>query len=119
MARPNVAFGAIRPVHPCAGSLFADSGIENTFGLVPLDGVFPLSPKHLDTIGPMAKDVPHLVQGMELLSPGFSARYEAIKARKSTAGEITIGRLYINGTDPRIDRALDHALTAAGFRGSH
>jgi Asp-tRNA(Asn)/Glu-tRNA(Gln) amidotransferase A subunit family amidase len=113
----DVAFGSdtagsIRVPAACCGIL----GLKTTFGLVPLDGVFPLSPKHLDTIGPMAKDVPHLVQGMELLSPGFSARYEAAKARKSTAGEITIGRLYIDGTDPRIDRALDHALTTTGFR---
>jgi Asp-tRNA(Asn)/Glu-tRNA(Gln) amidotransferase A subunit family amidase len=84
--------------------------------LVPLDGVFPLSPKHLDTIGPMAKDVPHLVQGMELLDPEFSARYEMAKARKSSAKQIKIGRLYVAGTDPKIERAIDAALAAAGFR---
>ncbi len=113
----DVAFGSdtagsIRVPAAACGIL----GLKTTFGLVSLDGVFPLSPKHLDTIGPMAKDVPRLVQGMELLSPGFSARYEAERARKSTAGEITLGRLYIDGTDPRIDRALDDALAAAGFR---
>jgi Asp-tRNA(Asn)/Glu-tRNA(Gln) amidotransferase A subunit family amidase len=63
----------------------------------------------------MAKDVPHLVQGMELLDPGFSARYEAAIASKPSAKEIRIGRLYVDGTDPRIDRALDNALSAAGF----
>ncbi|CAN5572147.1 Asp-tRNA(Asn)/Glu-tRNA(Gln) amidotransferase subunit GatA [soil metagenome] len=113
----DVAFGSdtagsIRVPAACCGIL----GLKTTFGLVPMDGVFPLSPKHLDTIGPMAKDVPRLVQGMELLSPGFSSRYEAAKAGKSTAGEITIGRLYIDGTDPRIDRALDDALARTGFR---
>lgn len=110
----DVAFGSdsagsIRVPAACCGIL----GLKTTFGLVPLDGVFPLSPAHLDTIGPMAKDVPRLVQGMELLSPGFSARYRAATA---SARQITIGRLYLDRTDPRIDRALDAALTAQGFR---
>jgi len=110
----DVAFGSdtagsVRVPAACCGIL----GLKTTFGLVPLDGVFPLSPAHLDTIGPMAKDVPRLVQGMELLNPGFAARYRAASA---PAGQITIGRLYLNGTDRRIDRAIDAALTAKGFR---
>ena len=109
MAFGSDTAGSIRVPAACCGIL----GLKTTFGLVPLDGVFPLSPKHLDTIGPMAKDVPRLVQGMELLSPGFSARYRAATA---SAGQIKIGRLYLDGTDPKIDRALDAALTAKGFR---
>jgi Asp-tRNA(Asn)/Glu-tRNA(Gln) amidotransferase A subunit family amidase len=50
---------------------------------------------------------------MELLSPGFSARYRAAHA---SAGQIRIGRLYLDGTDRNIDRAIDAALTAKGFR---
>jgi amidase len=103
--------GSIRVPAACCGIL----GLKTTFGLVPLDGVFPLSPKHLDSIGPMAKDVPNLVRGMELLDPGFSVRYKAAIANKPSAKEIRIGRLYLDGTDPRIERALDDALTAAGF----
>lgn len=110
----DVAFGSdtagsIRVPAACCGIL----GLKTTFGLVPLDGVFPLSPKHLDTIGPMAKDVPRLVQGMELLNPGFSARYRAANV---SASQITVGRLYLTGTDPKIERAIDAALTAKGFR---
>jgi amidase len=110
----DVAFGSdtagsVRVPAACCGIL----GLKTTYGLVPLAGVFPLSPRHLDTIGPMAKDVPHLVQGMELLSPGFSARYRAATA---SAGQIKIGRLYLDGTARDIDRAIDAALTAKGFR---
>lgn len=110
----DVAFGSdtagsIRVPAACCGIL----GLKTTFGLVSLEGVFPLSPKNLDTVGPLAKDVPRLVQGMELLSPGFSARYQAATA---SAGTIRIGRLYVDGTDQRIDRALDAALNGAGFR---
>jgi amidase len=109
----DVAFGSdtagsIRVPAACCGIL----GLKTTFGLVPLDGVVPLSPTHLDTIGPMAKDVPRLVQGMELLNPGFSARYRGATA---SARQIKIGRLYLDRTDQRIDRALDAALTTAGF----
>ena len=104
--------GSIRVPAACCGIL----GLKTTFGLVPLDGVFPLSPKHLDSIGPMAKDVPNLVRGMELLDPGFSARYAAARATKSSAKQIKIGRLYVTGTDPKIESAIDAALKTAGFR---
>ena len=110
----DVAFGSdtagsIRVPAACCGIL----GLKTTFGLVSLDGVFPLSPKHLDTIGPMARDVPRLVQGMEMLNPGFASRYHAAT---TSAKQIRIGRVYVDGTDPKIDRAIDAALNSAGFR---
>jgi amidase len=37
-------------------------------------------------------------------------------ATKPSARDIKIGRLYIDGTDPAIDKALDLALAAKGFR---
>lgn len=60
----------------------------------------------------MAKDVPRLVRGMELLNPGFSSRYRAATA---SARQIRIGRFYVDGTDARIDQAIDAALAASGF----
>jgi Asp-tRNA(Asn)/Glu-tRNA(Gln) amidotransferase A subunit family amidase len=97
--------GSIRVPAACCGIL----GLKTTYGLVPLQGVFPLSPKHLDTIGPMAKDADHLAQGMALLSPGFSARSPGPAGMK-------IGRLYLGTTSPAIDRAIDAALTEKGFQ---
>src|ERR1700736_1093872 len=113
----DVAFGtdtagSIRLPAACCGIL----GLKTTFGLVPIKGVFPISPKHLDTVGPMAKDMTHLVQGMDLLQRGFAARYESAVAAKPSAKEIRIGRLYIDGTDPAIDKALDDALAAKQFK---
>jgi amidase len=90
--------------------------LKTTFGLVSLKGVLPVEPKHLDAVGPMAKDVDHVVQGMDLLQSGFVARYRRAVAAKPLAKDIRIGRLYLGGTDPRINKAIDDALARAGFR---
>jgi amidase len=103
--------GSIRVPAACCGIV----GLKTTFGLVSLQGVFPVEPKHLDTVGPMAKDVDHVVQGMDLLQNGFVARYRAAVAAKPSAKKIRIGRLYLTGTDPKIDRAIDEALVRAQF----
>jgi len=66
----------------------------------------------MDTVGPMGKDIAHVVQGMDLLERGFRERYDSAV----TAGRrIRIGRLYLKGTDPKIDQAIDAALTRANF----
>jgi amidase len=113
----DVAFGtdtagSIRLPAACCGIY----GLKTTFGLVPIKGVFPISPKHLDTIGPMAKDMTHLVQGMDLLQRGFAARYQSAVAAEPSAKDIRIGRLYLDGTDPAIDKAIDDALAAKEFK---
>ena len=97
----DVAFGtdtagSIRVPAACCGIV----GLKTTFG----------------PIGPMGKDVAHVVQGMDLLQQGFAARYERAEAAKPSAKQIKIGRLYLDGTDPQIDKAIDHALAEAQFQ---
>ena len=104
--------GSIRVPAACCGVF----GLKTTYVLVPLKGVARISFTNLDTIGPLAKDIPRLAEGMDMLKPGFSAKYRAAKAAKPTARSIKIGRLYVPGTDPKVDQSIDAALTAAGFR---
>ena len=112
----DVAFGtdtagSIREPAACCGIV----GLKTTHGLVSLRGVYPIEPQHMDTVGPMGKDIDHVVEGMGLLERGFREKYESAVA-KSSAREIRVGRLYVSGTDPKIDRAIDAALAAAHFR---
>jgi amidase len=104
--------GSIRVPAACCGIV----GLKTTFGLVSLKGVFPIEPKHLDTVGPMGKDIDHVVQGMDLLQNGFAAQYEAAVASRPSAGSIKIGRLYLSGSAQRVDKAIDLALTRTGFQ---
>lgn len=113
----DVAFGtdtagSIRVPAACCGVV----GLKTTQGLVPIDGVFPIEPEHLDTVGPMGKDIASAVVGMDLLQRDFLSRYVAAKAARPSAKSIRVGRLRLKGTDPRIDAAIDRALERAGFQ---
>jgi len=91
-------------------------GLKTTHGLVPIDGVFPIEPEHLDTVGPMGKDIAHTVLGMDLLQNGFAGAYAIVMAAKPSARTIRVGRLALTGTDPKIDIAVDEALARTGFQ---
>lgn len=104
--------GSIRVPAACCGVV----GLKTTFGLVPLKGVYPIAPSTLDTVGPIGKDIAATVQGMDLLQQGFAAKYRRAQAANPSADKIRIGRLYLKGTDPDVDRAVDRALAARGFQ---
>ncbi len=102
--------GSIRLPAACCGIV----GLKTTLGLVPMKGVYPIEP-HLDTVGPLAKDISHEVQGMDLLERGFAEKYRSAQAEHPSARGITVGRLYLKGTSSDIDKAVDAALARAHF----
>ena len=86
----------------CCGT----AGLKTTWGRIPLDGVWPLSPS-FDTVGPMARDVAGLVAGMQLLEPGF-------RVAPSGGDDLVVARLPIDA-DPVITAAIDAALHRVGW----
>jgi amidase len=90
----DVAFGtdtagSVRAPAACCGIV----GFKTTYGLISIAGVYPVEPKHLDTVGPMGKDIASTVQGMDLLQTGFAAKYAAAEAAKPSGQTIRVGRL--------------------------
>ncbi len=115
--KADVAFGtdtagSVRVPAACCGIV----GLKTTHGLVPLEGVYPIEADHLDTVGPLGKDIARTVQGMDLLQSGFAQRYEAAKAARPAAPGIRVGRLKVKGTDEKVDAAVDRALAETGFQ---
>lgn len=113
----DVAFGtdtagSVRVPAACCGIV----GLKTTQGLVSIKGVFPVEPDHLDTVGPMGRDIASTAQGMDLLQSGFATSYAAAQADKASAKNIRVGRLTLEGTEPKIDAAIDKALAKAGFQ---
>ncbi|HSZ36915.1 MAG TPA: amidase [Acidimicrobiales bacterium] len=96
--------GSVRIPSACCGT----AGLKTTWGRIPLDGVWPLSPS-FDTVGPMARDVEGLVVGMQLLEPGFAP------VALGAGDDLEVARLPVDA-HPAINEALDRALSTVGWR---
>ncbi|HTU74129.1 MAG TPA: amidase [Trebonia sp.] len=93
--------GSIRIPAACCGI----AGLKTTWGRIPTGGVRPLAPS-LDTVGPMARDVAGLVEGMALLEPGFTTTGNTVR---------TVGLLAIDA-DPAVSDAVRNALLATDLQ---
>ena len=93
--------GSIRIPAACCGIV----GFKPTYGLVPINGCFPLAPS-FDHAGPMAGDVDGCVRMMEALVPGF----EAVEVELA---DLRIGLAWLDEADPLVRARVEE--TAARF----
>jgi aspartyl-tRNA(Asn)/glutamyl-tRNA(Gln) amidotransferase subunit A len=82
--------GSIRIPAACCGVV----GFKPSFGLVPIDGCFPLAPS-FDHAGPMARDVAECGRMMEALVPGFEQREVAL-------GDLAVGVAWLDRAEPLV-----------------
>lgn len=90
--------GSIRIPAACCGIV----GFKPTYGLVSLDGCFPLAPS-FDHAGPMARDVTGCEEALPALVSGFESL--ALESLES----LVIGTAWIEGADPLVRARVEAA----------
>jgi Asp-tRNA(Asn)/Glu-tRNA(Gln) amidotransferase A subunit family amidase len=92
--------GSVRIPAACCGLV----GLKTTWGLVPVDGCFPLAPS-FDTVGPLARDVAGCAAMMAALVPGFDL------PEPPDPAELRVGVAWTEAADPLV-RARVEELAA-------
>jgi aspartyl-tRNA(Asn)/glutamyl-tRNA(Gln) amidotransferase subunit A len=90
--------GSIRLPAACCGVV----GFKPTWGLVPIDGVFPLAPS-FDTVGPMARSVEECVSMMEALVPDFR------RTELESLADVSVGIAWLDGAEPLVRARVEEA----------
>jgi aspartyl-tRNA(Asn)/glutamyl-tRNA(Gln) amidotransferase subunit A len=91
--------GSIRIPSACCGTV----GFKPTFGLVPIDGCFPLAPS-FDHAGPMARDVAGCTRMMEALAP-------EVRSTEVELAELRVGVVWLDHADARVRERVEAAAS--------
>lgn len=91
--------GSIRIPSACCGTV----GFKPTYGLVSLEGCFPLAPSY-DHAGPMARTVEECAAMMEELAPGFHRTSVELQ-------DLEVGVAWLEEVDPLVRTRLDEAAS--------
>jgi aspartyl-tRNA(Asn)/glutamyl-tRNA(Gln) amidotransferase subunit A len=91
--------GSIRIPSACCGTV----GFKPTYGLVSLEGCFPLAPSW-DHAGPMARDVEACSAMMELLAPGFERASVDLH-------DLQVGVAWLDEADPLVRARVEEAAS--------
>jgi aspartyl-tRNA(Asn)/glutamyl-tRNA(Gln) amidotransferase subunit A len=83
--------GSIRIPSACCGTV----GFKPTYGIVPIDGCFPLAPS-FDHVGPMARDVAGCAAQLEALAPGFE------RSVVESLEDVRVAIAWIDDADPLV-----------------
>jgi aspartyl-tRNA(Asn)/glutamyl-tRNA(Gln) amidotransferase subunit A len=90
--------GSIRIPAACCGTV----GFKPTYGLVSLEGCFPLAPS-FDHAGPMARDVRSCEEAMLVLAPGFTA------SGLAALEEVSVAVAWLDGADALVRARVEEA----------
>jgi aspartyl-tRNA(Asn)/glutamyl-tRNA(Gln) amidotransferase subunit A len=92
--------GSIRIPAACCGVV----GFKPSYGLVPLDGCFPLAPS-FDHAGPLARDVAGCEAMLAALVPGFEPRVlESLE-------QVSVGVAWLDAADPLVRARVEEAAS--------
>ncbi|HEX9415802.1 MAG TPA: amidase [Gaiellaceae bacterium] len=94
--------GSIRIPSACCGTV----GFKPTYGLVSLEGCFPLAPSW-DHAGPMGRDVEACTAMMEVLAPAFRRTSVALE-------DLEVGVAWLDETDPLVRARVEEAASRSG-----
>jgi aspartyl-tRNA(Asn)/glutamyl-tRNA(Gln) amidotransferase subunit A len=97
--------GSIRIPAACCGVV----GFKPSYGLVPLEGVFPLAPT-FDHVGPMARRVEDCTRMLEALVPGFT------RVVPPALDELRVGVAWADRARPLVRRRLEEAAALTDAR---
>lgn len=77
-------------------------GFKPTYGLVPMDGCFPLAPSY-DHVGPLGDSVATCTDLMQALVPGFA------RSNLDSLDDLRIGLAWLEPCDPLVRRCVEGA----------